>query len=131
MDLIDGETELIELPISPDPRKNGRMLAGEKEGKPSSTEVSVEERFTGFTLMRCRPLTGRTHQIRVHMAGVGFPLAVDRFYGRRDAFLLSSIKSNYRPKRGRSERPLIQRLTLHAHRLGIPSMLEGEGPTTV
>ncbi len=65
------------------------------------------------------------------MAGVGFPLAVDRFYGRRDAFLLSSIKSNYRPKRGRSERPLIQRLTLHAHRLGIPSMLEGEGPTTV
>ncbi len=118
--LADGESELIELKISPDPRRSGRMLAGGKEGKDSSTEVAVEQRFLGFTLMRCKPLTGRTHQIRVHMAGVGFPLVVDPFYGRRDDFMLSSIKSGYRVKRGRTERALMARLTLHAARIGLP-----------
>ena len=119
--LADGASETIDLKISPDPRKSGRMLAGLKQGKESSTEVSVERRFQGFTLMRCRPLSGRTHQIRVHMAGVGFPLVVDRFYGRRDEFMLSNIKSNYRSKRGRPERALMSRLTLHAACIGIPS----------
>lgn len=127
--LADGETERIELRINPDPRKSGRMLAGGKTGKQSCTEVSVERRFEGFTLMRCRPLTGRTHQIRVHMAGVGFPLVVDRFYGRRDDLMLSSFKAGYRAKRGRPERALISRLTLHAESLGIPSTEEG-GPMT-
>jgi len=71
--------------------------------------------------MRCAPLTGRTHQIRVHLAHKGFPLAVDRLYGRRDAFLLSIIKSSYKPKKGRPEKPLMERLTLHAAMVGVPA----------
>ena len=59
-------------------------------------------------------VTGRTHQLRVHLAWAGFPLAVDPTYGRRSALALSEIKPGYRHKPGRAELPLIDRLTLHA-----------------
>ena len=118
--LGDAESELIDLPIGPDERKSGKMMVREKDGKPSQTRVSVEERYRGYTLMRCHPLTGRTHQIRVHLAHVGFPLVVDKVYGRRDELPLSSIKSGYKAKRARPERPLIDRLTLHAREVGVP-----------
>jgi 23S rRNA pseudouridine1911/1915/1917 synthase len=122
--LDPGEHEVIDLPLGPDNRKSGLMCvvrnSGKDGGKESQTRVSVEQAFQGFTLMRCEPLTGRTHQIRVHLSHTGFPLAVDASYGRRDSLALSEIKRNYRPKRGRAESPLIDRLTLHAHRLSFP-----------
>ena len=117
--LGDGETEIHDHPIGADERRSGRMKV-RRDGKPSRTRVRVERRFRGFTLLRCEPLTGRTHQIRVHLAHAGHPLTVDRLYGRRDDFMLSSIKASYRPKAGRPERPLIGRLTLHAEVVGIP-----------
>ena len=112
--LPDGEWDEISAAIGLDPRKAGRMQVDEQEGKPSCTRVTVEQRFEGYTLMRCQPVTGRTHQIRVHLSWAGYPLMVDPSYGRRDTLLLSNIKRGYRPKRGVSERPLIARLTLHA-----------------
>jgi len=118
--LADGEEEVIDLPLGPDERKSGRMIVPGRGGKPSRTRVQVERRFRGYTLLACEPLTGRTHQIRVHLAETGFPLAVDPTYGRRDAFLLSAIKPGYKQKPGRPERPLIDRLTLHASRIGVP-----------
>jgi 23S rRNA-/tRNA-specific pseudouridylate synthase len=96
----------------------------ERGGRPSRTEIEVAQRFRGFTLLSCRPLTGRTHQIRVHLAHSGFPLAVDPAYGRRDALRLSELKAGYRPKRGRVERALIERLTLHARAVIFPPMSE-------
>lgn len=118
--LADGESDLIDLPIGPDERKSGRMRVQDPGGKPSRTRVAVEQRFYGYTLLRCSPLTGRTHQIRVHLQEVGFPLVVDPLYGRRKALLLSEIKRGYRHKRGHREAPLIDRLTLHAEVLTFP-----------
>ncbi len=118
--LGDGEVELIELPLAADERRSGKQRVDLREGKPSATEVRVLERFRGFTLLECRPITGRTHQIRVHLAAKGFPLVVDPLYGRRDALLLSELKRDYRAKRGRPERPLMDRLTLHAASLEFP-----------
>lgn len=123
--LPDGEQDIIDRPIGPDLRKSGRMRIDEDEGKPSQTRVRVEERFAGYTLLRCEPITGRTHQIRVHLAAEGFPLAVDKVYGRRNELKLSELKRNYHPKPGRAETPLIDRLTLHAKELGFPDSGDG------
>lgn len=122
--LADGEEEEIDLPLGPDARRSGRMCVASRGGKAATTRVRVEERFRGYTLLRCEPRTGRTHQIRVHLAAVGFPLAVDSAYGRRDALFLSQLKAKYRTKKGRPERPLIDRLTLHAFAIGIPDLAE-------
>ncbi|MEM8711527.1 MAG: RluA family pseudouridine synthase [Planctomycetota bacterium] len=120
--LDDGEAMVIDEPIGPVIKKSGRMRIA-PDGKPSRTRVTIAERFDGYTLARCEPLTGRTHQIRVHMAHEGFPLVVDAYYGRRTEFKLSEFKASYRPKRGRPEKPLIERLTLHAHELELSQEL--------
>jgi len=130
MRLGDGEEEIIDLPIGPDARKSGRMRIDRQDGKPSQTRVTVEQRFQGYTLLACEPLTGRTHQIRVHLREIGFPLVVDSFYGRRDAFCLSDFKRGYHKKPGHIETPLIDRLTLHARRIEFPR-IGGEGRVTV
>lgn len=117
--LPDGESEELNASIAPDRRRTGRMRL-DPRGKQSSTIIRVERRFRGFTLMHCMPLTGRTHQIRVHLAGAGFPLLVDPLYGHRVELPLSEIKRGYRQKPGRPERPLLARLSLHALRLTLP-----------
>ena len=122
--LADGSSEVIDLPIGPDDKRSGRQRVAH-DGKPAQTKISVEQRFRGYTWMRCSPLTGRTHQIRVHLAAVGFPLAVDPFYGRHDALFLSALKASYKAKRGQPERPLIRRLTLHSAIVRIPPFHEG------
>ncbi len=91
-----------------------RMRVSDARGKPSVTRFRVLERLVGCTLLECHPLTGRTHQIRVHLASIGHPLLVDPLYGSGAGLLLSSFKPDYRPSRRHEERPLIARLTLHA-----------------
>jgi 23S rRNA pseudouridine1911/1915/1917 synthase len=118
--LADGAHEVIDLPVGPDERKSGRMRVDPEGGKPAQTRVSIERRFHGFTLLACEPLTGRTHQIRVHLREIGFPLAVDPVYGRRRSLALSEFKRAYRKKPGQVESPLIERLTLHAASIDFP-----------
>ena len=67
--------------IGRDPVNRKRMCINEKNGKPAVTHYQVLERFRQFTYVECRLETGRTHQIRVHMASVRHPLLGDRVYG--------------------------------------------------
>jgi 23S rRNA-/tRNA-specific pseudouridylate synthase len=53
------------------------------KSRPAQTRVQVQTLYSQYSLVACRPVTGRTHQIRVHLAFAGFPLAGDRIYGRR------------------------------------------------
>ncbi len=149
-----GEELRIEHAIGPDPRKSGRMVAYPAaapdadaadaeppvvpakrnkarkqalDAKAALTIVRTVENYRGYTLLDCEPRTGRTHQLRVHLAEEGFPLAVDPLYGRRDALYLSELKAGYRPKRGLPEPPLIRRLTLHAAAITFPRDYPGGG----
>lgn len=124
---FEDEPRLIDQPIAPGPRRSGRM-AVRSDGRPSQTRVVPEERFRGYTLLRCSPLTGRTHQIRVHLSDAGFPLVVDPLYGRRDTLKLSDFKPGYKVKRGAVERPLLDRLALHAWRITFPDLTTPAAP---
>lgn len=80
------ETGRIEAPIGRHPGDRKRM-AVTKTGKDATTHFRVLERYKGYALVECRLETGRTHQIRVHMAFIGHPVVADPVYGTRKAHL--------------------------------------------
>jgi 23S rRNA pseudouridine1911/1915/1917 synthase len=126
---------LIDRPIGPDPNRPGYFAVDVPKSRPAVTEYVVEEHFRGFSLLRLTLQTGRTHQIRVHLFAEGSPLAVDPIYGGTECLCLSELKRGYRRKRGQAEKPLIERVSLHAQRLqfahptdGRPVVVEADPP---
>jgi RluA family pseudouridine synthase len=124
----------VDLVLKEDDAKPGRMCVVKKHGKASVTDFTVRARFPqaggrpGFAHVECRPQTGRTHQIRVHLAASGLPILNDPFYGNDTTLLLSDLKRGYK---GRAdERPLIARLALHAAALTINHPVSRE-PLTI
>lgn len=107
----------VDLALGEDERQPGRMRVFKKRGgKPSVTEFRTLERFGRFAFVECRPLTGRTHQLRVHLAAAGAPILNDRFYGAPEIELrLSDLKRGYKGRP--EEKPLLARLALHASAL--------------
>ncbi len=114
--------------LAPDPRRPGCMQVS-SGGKPAITEYEVAESFRRYAFLQVRPLTGRTHQIRVHLARSGCPVVGDAFYGDGRGIYLSELKPNYRFKRNEEERPLIGRLALHAHRVTFEHPRSGQAVT--
>src|SRR5688572_6523480 len=112
------DTFISEAKLAPHPVKTGLMRVDPKHGKKSQTDFTVLEKFVGYTLLRCEPLTGRTHQIRVHLAHLRLPIVADELYGG-SPLLLSQLKRDYRPSRDGREQPLLGRVALHAEKLTI------------
>ena len=73
----------IDAPIGRDPADRKKMAVTEKNSKPAITHWQVLERFPGYTHLQCRLETGRTHQIRVHLAMLHHPILGDTVYGRK------------------------------------------------
>lgn len=85
--VVDHDSGMIDAPIARDPNNRKRMAVVDG-GKHALTRFQVLQRFEQFTHVSCRLETGRTHQIRVHMAYIGHPLVGDPKYGRRKTFAI-------------------------------------------
>jgi len=108
------EDYLIDLPLLIS--TNRKVMVHKQDGKPSQTRVTTEEMFRHYSVLRCKPITGRMHQIRVHLAAVNAPIAGDTLYGGAD-IMLSQIKRKYSFSLRKDERPINHGFLLHAHRI--------------
>lgn len=81
---LKEDSGFVEAPIGRDPRDRKKMAVTDNHSRYAYTGWQVLERFGSFTYIACRLKTGRTHQIRVHMASIGHPLAGDGVYGPRN-----------------------------------------------
>ncbi len=118
----------IDLPLGPDSAWPGRMKVS-AHGKPAETEYEVVESWRDYAWVRLVPHTGRTHQLRVHMAAQRHAIIADAFYGKGRGLFLSDFKRGYKPGR-EDERALMGRLALHAQELTFRHPVSGE-PLTV
>jgi 23S rRNA pseudouridine1911/1915/1917 synthase len=108
---VRAEEGRIEKPIARDPVRRVRMTARLERGRAASTRYRVLRRWPKFSLLEVRIGTGRTHQIRVHLASIGHPVAGDRLYG--GAAQVEGM-------------PPLGRYFLHAHRIRFRRPADGE-----
>jgi RluA family pseudouridine synthase len=111
---------IIKLPLAQSTKSFQKMRVYTKRGKEALTKWRLLADFGTIALLAVYPITVRTHQIRVHLPAAKMPLAIDPLYGTSEPLYLSNFKVKYRLGKGQIERPLIDRLTLHAYQLELP-----------
>ena len=120
----------VEIPLAVSAR--GRAKVDKREGKPAETDLTVIETFKHFSLIQCKPVTGRLHQIRIHLATQNASISGDLIYGGTAPFL-RSIKKNYKSSPDDEIKPMINRAALHSRSIsfelyGQPYAIEAELP---
>ena len=114
---IQQQKGVIDEPIAEHLTNKSEMVIN-KNGKASITEYEVLKDFGLYSLVKFQILSGRTHQIRVHMKHLGHPMVCDDIYGNAQPILLSSFKKKYKlSKHDDEERPILNRLALHSYQI--------------
>lgn len=116
--VVDGihnfRDELVDAPILK--LDDGVVKINRAEGKPAQTWFTALKSYRYHSLVECRPITGRMHQIRIHLATQRASITGDETYGGKP-FLLSQVKRDYKLKKGTEEEPFMKRMALHAFSL--------------
>jgi len=118
---------LVDAPILK--QDDGVVKISRREGKAAQTYFTSIKPYRYHTLVNCQPVTGRMHQIRVHLAISGAPITGDLLYGGKP-FFLSQVKKGFNLKKETEEQPFLKRMALHAYSLefldlsGAPKIVE-------
>jgi 23S rRNA pseudouridine1911/1915/1917 synthase len=114
----------VDLAIGPaDDADTKLQMAVRPDGQPAATRWRVRERFAAHSLVELEPRTGRTHQLRVHLAAIGHPIVCDHLYGDLRPLRRSDADPSVPP---RDDAIVLDRLALHAHRLELRHPVSGE-----
>jgi 23S rRNA pseudouridine1911/1915/1917 synthase len=121
---MEGDEGVADLPMDRDVKSEIRvkMCVVRHGGMHALTRWRVVERAAGFTLVECKPLTGRQHQIRVHLAALGHPIVGDKLYGPNERFFADYVDGRLTPEATKSLR--LDRHALHAHRIEFEHPIE-------
>jgi RluA family pseudouridine synthase len=122
----DLDRQTVKLPLRADGDRRHRTVVDPRNGKNAVTVLRLLERYRRYALVEAIPRTGRTHQIRAHLAVRQVPVVADELYGDGRGVFLSQIKPDYRPSGTKPEHPLIDRLALHAWSLSFEHPATGE-----
>lgn len=121
--LVKGKfaNDVIQVDVPLRTSGSGRAICDNRNGKEASTLFRPKHFFKDYTLVEAKPITGRTHQIRAHLAYLNFPICGDKLYGGAPIFL-SDFKKNFKTKLFAEERPLFNRVALHAHAIKLTNV---------
>lgn len=123
--VVDGihsfSDELVDAAIE---KQNDGTVRLSRSGKSAQTYFTTLKTFKNHSLIECRPVTGRMHQIRIHLSYLKAPITGDEVYGGK-LFYVSSIKRKFNLKKMSEEQPLMKRMALHAFSLEF-TLLDGE-----
>lgn len=121
--IVDGvhdfKHHLVDAPILAAP--DGIVKISKRDGKPAQTYFTTLVAYRQHSLVECRPITGRMHQIRIHLSVLNASITGDEQYGGKPLYL-SAIKRGFNLKKNTEEEPLMKRMALHAKSLIFNSM---------
>jgi 23S rRNA pseudouridine1911/1915/1917 synthase len=128
----DRDADRVNEPIGPHPTHREKMAlrTDHPDSRPAETFFEVLERYPGFALIRAHPKTGRTHQVRLHLAHIRCPVLCDKQYGSRSRITAGELRAITRKKQlapdWDDDAVLLDRQALHAHRLQFAHPVSGE-----
>ncbi len=127
----DLDRDWIRFPIGHHPYQRDKMAirSGHESSRNAETMYEIAERFQGFCFLKVYPKTGRTHQIRVHLAHIGIPILCDRLYAGHARITKGQLVRRQflgEPAQPGDDEVLLERQALHAHRLQFAHPITGE-----